>query len=331
MEILESNLNIAEQALRVYDDFLYILKEKSRIEVFISEENHTIEEFNEEIRRYEETIVMIRKMMPFDIRLNMFLIECGELNEALISECESLINSLLDRIQRLIFHEKAPRISSEIKQIQDKLVSKADTSKSLVDLEKFRDEIENVKREQLYTDYKDLIDWLMMLKTHPRCKYSEDAPKIISTAFTWIQRINQFLETADNKLMDERNQIVNKLAREKTEFEANIQEIKVKVEAFKEHNEVRSAKDYKDEIAEINRALQEFTEEKNKINDDEADLEDEISEYPIIDELKKQIKPFETLWNLYWEYKEKDQKWEKSPILTLDPEEVEMDHKKMRN
>ena len=36
----------------------------------------------------------------------------------------------------------------------------------------------------------------------------------------------------------------------------------------------------------------------------------EIKEYPTIDELKQQIKPFEELWNLFAEYKEKyDEAW----------------------
>lgn len=31
-EILEKNVDIAEEALKVYDDYLFILKEKARIE-----------------------------------------------------------------------------------------------------------------------------------------------------------------------------------------------------------------------------------------------------------------------------------------------------------
>jgi dynein heavy chain len=53
-------------------------------------------------------------------------------------------------------------------------------------------------------------------------------------------------------------------------------------------------------------------------------------EYPQIDELKQQIKPYEELWNLYAEYKEKyEDAWQKGYLKNLDPEEVESDHKRM--
>ena len=41
------------------------------------------------------------------------------------------------------------------------------------------------------------------------------------------------------------------------------------------------------------------------INKQQEDLKDEKGEYPIIDELKVYIKPYEELWNLFAEYKEK--------------------------
>lgn len=44
-------------------------------------------------------------------------------------------------------------------------------------------------------------------------------------------------------------------------------------------------------------------------------------EYPIIDELKQQIKPYEDLWNLFAEYKEKfEEAWQKGLLKDLVPE-----------
>lgn len=79
MSILEHNLNAAEMALRVYDEYLFLLKERPRIEKFCSEV-HTREEYMAEIKKYEDTIRSIRKKMPFEIRMNMFLVDCAALN-----------------------------------------------------------------------------------------------------------------------------------------------------------------------------------------------------------------------------------------------------------
>jgi predicted kinase len=48
-----------------------------------------------------------------------------------------------------------------------------------------------------------------------------------------------------------------------------------------------------------------MSKEMQHINEQEEDLEMEKGEYPIIDELKKQISPYQELWDLCHEYNEK--------------------------
>ena len=58
-------------------------------------------------------------------------------------------------------------------------------------------------------------------------------------------------------------------------------------------------------------------------------MEIEPTEYPLIDECKKQIKPFEDLWALVRDHNNKKKLWENGPLLKLAPEDVEKDHKTM--
>lgn len=66
-----------------------------------------------------------------------------------------------------------------------------------------------------------------------------------------------------------------------------------------------------------------------KINEQEADLEFNITEFPLIDECKLLIKPYEDLWSLVREFNTKYSNWAHGELLKLDPEEVEKDHKQM--
>lgn len=54
-----------------------------------------------------------------------------------------------------------------------------------------------------------------------------------------------------------------------------------------------------------------------------------LGEYPLIDELKIQIKPFEELWNLQNEFDRKMKIWKQNPLNTLVPDDVEAEFKKM--
>jgi hypothetical protein len=66
------------------------------------------------------------------------------------------------------------------------------------------------------------------------------------------------------------------------------------------------------------------------INEQQVDLDMEAEEFPILDELKTYIKPYEELWALFHEYKEKfDEAWQKGLLEELVPDEVESDHKRM--
>ena len=67
-----------------------------------------------------------------------------------------------------------------------------------------------------------------------------------------------------------------------------------------------------------------------KINEQEVDLELPVTEYPDIDLSKKQLKPYEELWDLIRDsQKYIAQQWKSNPITSLVPDDVEREHKRM--
>jgi hypothetical protein len=80
---------VVEKALHVYDDYLFILKERSRVDAFLSDsKTYQRETFAAEIAKYQSTWHKIADTMPKELRMNMFMIDCSELNKRLCSECE---------------------------------------------------------------------------------------------------------------------------------------------------------------------------------------------------------------------------------------------------
>lgn len=63
------------------------------------------------------------------------------------------------------------------------------------------------------------------------------------------------------------------------------------------------------------------------INEQEKHLDLPTSEYPIIEELKSMIKPYEELWGLVRDTNNRLDKWKESKLKEIDPEEVEKSHK----
>jgi dynein heavy chain len=130
-DILEGNLNAAEKALNVYDDYIFILREKPRVEAFLSDPNHTREEFLDEIKKYENTIKKIRNELPIEIRMNMFLVDCRDLNKKLCAECDELIDRILAKTAEMIY-ERAQTITKSLEGIREKISTKASSPDVLV-------------------------------------------------------------------------------------------------------------------------------------------------------------------------------------------------------
>lgn len=66
-----------------------------------------------------------------------------------------------------------------------------------------------------------------------------------------------------------------------------------------------------------------------QIHKQQTDLEMMLGEYPQIDELKSQIKPFQELWILQNQFTDKFKLWKHGVLKELNPDEVEADHRKM--
>jgi hypothetical protein len=322
-ETLSENLEIVSKAVNVYDSYLWILGERQRVTDFINnEENYDKNEFQALIDKFKDTIVQIRDEMPFEIRMNMFLIKCGDINNLLCDECEEIIDIILRKVGELVFVQWANKITHDVKTIQEQNTQKSNNSNELVKYEKRLDDVKNNEHKRLNNQYVDLVDWLCMLNQNPKYRTQDDTFKQVQHAYKHINMINNIVDKSEIKLKNERNEIENGLMQQIKRFEAKIEEQKSLVAGFKDKNQTKSmaAQDYlyKD-IAGIKEALDWLTEEMAKIHDQQKDLDMQEGEYPEIKALKEPVKMYETLWTLFLRYTKAQATWINGPLCQLNP------------
>ena len=69
-ETLEQNMGIVEKALHVYDDYLFILKERQRVDAFLADlKGYRREDFAAEIAKYQNTWNKIAETMPKEVMM----------------------------------------------------------------------------------------------------------------------------------------------------------------------------------------------------------------------------------------------------------------------
>lgn len=153
---------------RIYDNYLFILNEKERIQTFLSKDKYDREEFQAEIDKYLDTIDKIRDEMPFEIRMNMFLIRCADINNQLCDECDELTKMILEKVENYVYQELAPEISSKVKSIKEEMAVKASNSKLLVGFENQLEDIKMFEHKRLMEMFTEMVEWLMFLNRNPR-------------------------------------------------------------------------------------------------------------------------------------------------------------------
>lgn len=153
-------------------------------------------------------------------------------------------------------------------------------------MEKELDEIKSIRKQQIFNEYNDLIEWLMLLYGNPRYRVVDEQTKSVIQAYNQTQKINQMIDQQENKLKQERNEIDESLRKQKSDFTELIKTIVADLDTVKNYENKRKEEEHNKKIAEINQTLHQLTEEMIKINEQEVDLDYPVSEYPMIDEYK---------------------------------------------
>lgn len=268
--------------------------------------------------------------MPYEIRMNMFLIKCSDINGQLCERFEQLIDAILTKVHEHVFVKMAPEISATIKTIQDETGAKSTTSKELVKNEKRLEEVKNVEHKRLKVKYADMIEWLIFLNNNPYRKGDDEGYKPVQVAFKLMNQIQGIIDACEQKLKQDRLETEQKCLDEMKKFAASIEQTKAQVNALKEKQNVKVAEQCVQQFEEVNKDLKRLSDDMKRIHEQQTDLEMMLTEYPQIEELKTTVKPYEELWKLTDEFYKKYKRWKTDVLSTLVPDEIEADFKKMQ-
>ena len=146
--------------------------------------------------------------------MSMFLIETDKLNNNLIDICEKMIHKILKAIENYVFQEESGRIKSQIQDINTafaKTVQEVHQTKELVDYENYHETVKTETEKQILDQYKDLIEWLMLLYKYPQLRPTEESFKQINTCFNQVEKIFESINSREESLKNQRDNIINLL------------------------------------------------------------------------------------------------------------------------
>lgn len=263
--------------------------------------------------------------------MSMFLIQCHELNNRLIHECEKLIEGIIKRIYEVNMDE-ANYVIGEVKQITEKFSVGAKESADLVLFEAELTEVKDVRRGEIHKKYTDLVEWVQLMYQFPQFEVNDEIQKIVKTAFNSVQRIAGHIEERSSNLLENRSAITARTMQESKDFEQELKQIAADIAEFKGKNSTKSIPEYNTQIKVIKDKLQMMVKQREEIKGKQADLEfSVIQEFSDLEVCQKNIKPYDELWRTYAEVESYIGTWENTPVNELNPEEIQSIFKKLNS
>lgn len=252
-KIIEENRVVAEQAIHVYEDYMWILNEQEVVDEFLKQEPFDRKKFQAQVDKYQATIEEIREKMPFELRLNMFLVECKDINDALCKRLDDLMLAVLDKATEFVFTKLALEISNEVKAIKEELAPRASESEVLVNLEKRLAKLKEVDHKRIKDDYNDMIEWYLLLQKNPRQKLNDNENiRPIINAFMAVNDIVNIIENSDQRLAADKGELSSRVLNQQQEYLDKMQELKQRVNLLAQGGEVSIPKEDVKKQAEVN-------------------------------------------------------------------------------
>ena len=322
-DIIQENMQEVKRVLELYSKYEYILTEKTRLTKFLGDKAKTREDYQEQIAKYMKQKDDIINNLPCEVRMNMFLVDCHELNEKLIDDC----NDLIAELERTIadnLKEQADRMLEEYDGIQKKLNQKLDTEEILVETEQFLSNLKDVKKDEFVARYQDLLEWLLML-LRTNFKVSDMELRKVKKVLDSVQSLNSIVDTTEERLRNERSELERKLDVRRQTVATQLETFTHELEKFREREvDLTGEKSNSEILTGLGEVLSKVKADIMDINNKETTMgETSVTEYPKIPQLEEMFNNFHKLWTLVKQVESTTRGWSNSLIFDLDPEHVE--------
>ncbi|KAK1794827.1 hypothetical protein P4O66_009897, partial [Electrophorus voltai] len=307
--------------LDVYKKYSNLLDTSARQEVLsFLKEKHSLQGFTKKIRavaRVWEEIASLRVTVP----LAMFCLEAVDLHDNLCDRTE-LLKELLITYELEENRDLNKRICQQYEQIVDTLMRIPQSTEEMVELGVFLKRTSDVTVHTLRQETEEAacrLDFLLDYATLT----GEDI-KLNSSVFHLPQQIMSVCETSKDKLASHREHTEESLLMRITELEHSLQAVAKELETFKK-KELMSEEEMKNNVEKLNEltaCLETAVTTLEYINKEESLLEEEQSEFPLLQTLMTSKETYDQLWNTVLSFHNKHHIWMNGPFVQLDAEQI---------
>ncbi|XP_025972035.2 dynein axonemal heavy chain 3 [Dromaius novaehollandiae] len=320
-KIFESNILGPQKYLNVYRKYSDLLNNNAEQDITdFLKEGHSLEAFSKKI----DSLTKLKReiaSMHVTVPLAMFCLDAVQLNEELCNRTQNLKERLIE-FEVMENRTLNNSICNEYNIIAERASEVPSNTEELVELTAYlkkSSEVTVFKLRQQISEATYRLEFLM-----DYADLALDDIKLNSTVFHWPDQIEVIFENSRAQLYNRRNRAEMALLKRCSQFEETLESYKREVESYKKRDvmTMEEMKNNAEKFKELNKNLDNAVTELEAINKEEELLEQEKSQFPLLQTIITNKQPFEQLWITAYNFHTKSEEWMNGSLQELNADEI---------
>ncbi|KAK0675118.1 DYH3 protein, partial [Pygoscelis papua] len=320
-KIFESNILGPQKYLNMYRKYSNLLNNNAQQDVTdFLKEGHSLEALTEKI----DSLTKLKReiaSMHVTVPLAMFCLDALQLNEELCNRTQNLKDRLIE-FEVMENRELNKRICNEYNLIAKRISEVPLNTEELVEFDAYLKKSSEVTVLKLRQEVAEAAHRLEFLMGYADLSY--DDINLNSAVFHWPDQIEIIFENSRDQLCNRRNHAEMVLLERRSQFEKTLEDYNKEVESYKKRDvmTIEEMKNNAEKFKELNKNLDNALTEFEAINKEEELLEQEKSQFPLLQTIIANKQPFEQLWITAYNFHTKSEEWMNGSLQKLNADEI---------
>ncbi|GMH83681.1 hypothetical protein TrST_g5859 [Triparma strigata] len=319
IQIVEENIDKSQDALKVYNQYSYLMYENNNI----SGEIEHLDDIHDIIEKYEGSISELGNL-PTTLPLCLIKLTCTSLHNTFVKMAERKIRLALDHVVSecmSVNHVTAKAARA----LWSKLNKKPTNTDELIEAENFLQQVKNLEMPKLEREVQVVRGQVAFLFKHKNLH--GDTLDSVNATFRQLNELKDQYERATNIVHAERMTFEASCRDSKKTLLAQMGKIEDLVGEFNYKADLKGqTQKYLEELDSLTNQMEIVKIKVAAINKEENKLGWVISEFKQILTIEDMMDPFKDLWNIALTFRSEYASWTRSPIFNLDGNEVGKTH-----
>eukprot|EP01135_Chromosphaera_perkinsii_P003458 Nk52_evm27s243 gene=Nk52_evmTU27s243 len=319
--VIKAYIKEPQKYISVYDKYSDLIQgvAEARVKAFLTEE-HTFEEYTEEILKYRDIEQDIIYNSSKSVSMKLIELRCEGINKALAKRAENLYSELLTRIAK-DNNKLNAEICEAFETITEKALTTPANTEEMVELQTYMENVEQKTIFELEADISQARKRLEFLITYT--SFTSDDLKQNNITFTWPQRMTSIFEEHKQIMTATRAQAEENLRARREKFVEELEANAKQLEEFRDLGDLKELPKYLKKAQHLQSRLDSAADKIEQFNVEEEVFGWVKTSYPQRSDLIQALDPYLKLYETAVSFNKAHRLWVEGTFTDMDPETVE--------